>query len=169
MSYKGRLGNVRSYPCPKLPCVTLYRYNTALTRIRRSYASIRYTHWENDGEIVVSTHDHQIVNPPFCHVISECAIAVPAYCTTKGRGWIAARHRTSLLTHTSTKSHPAGLQMQLQQNNEELTDYLKGLDDWEEEMKEKDLSLSKNQSILTLFICIFVKVIFVKVIYLSFK
>ena len=44
--------------------------------------------------------------------------------------------------------HPAGLQMQLRQNNEELTDYLKGLDDWEEEMKEKDQSLSKNKSIL---------------------
>ena len=45
-------------------------------------------------------------------------------------------------------SHPAGLQMQLRQNNEELTDYLKGLDDWEEEMKEKDQSLSRNKSIL---------------------
>ena len=58
------------------------------------------------------------------------------------------RDRTSLLTHTLAKRWTAGLQMQLRQNNEELTDYLKGLDDWEEEMKEKDQSLSKNKSIL---------------------
>lgn len=45
-------------------------------------------------------------------------------------------------------SHPAGLQMQLKQNNEELLDFLKGLDNWEEEMKEKDQGLAKNKSIL---------------------
>ena len=44
---------------------------------------------------------------------------------------------------------PAGLmQMQLRQNNDELLDYLKGLDTWETEMKEKDQSLVKNKSIL---------------------
>ena len=43
---------------------------------------------------------------------------------------------------------PAGLQMNLRQNNEELIDYIKGLDSWEKEMKEKDERLSKNKSIL---------------------
>lgn len=40
------------------------------------------------------------------------------------------------------------MQNQLRQNNEELLDYLKGLESWEEEMREKDQSLSKNRSIL---------------------
>ena len=43
---------------------------------------------------------------------------------------------------------PAGLQVQMRQNNEELLDYLKGLDSWEEEMREKDQRLVKNKSIL---------------------
>ena len=43
---------------------------------------------------------------------------------------------------------PAGLQMNLRQNNEELIDYIKGLDSWEKEMKEKDERFSKNKSIL---------------------
>ena len=45
--------------------------------------------------------------------------------------------------------HPANLmQVHLRRNNEELQDYLKGLDSWEEEMKEKDQGLVKKKSIL---------------------
>ena len=40
------------------------------------------------------------------------------------------------------------MQSQLRQNNEELLDYLKGLESWEEEMREKDQTLVKNRSIL---------------------
>ena len=40
------------------------------------------------------------------------------------------------------------MQSQLRQNNEELLDYLKGLEGWEEEMREKDQTLVKNRSIL---------------------
>ena len=48
-----------------------------------------------------------------------------------------------------TEMDPAGLmQIHLRQNNDELLDYLKGLDSWEEEMKEKDEKLTKNKSIL---------------------
>lgn len=43
---------------------------------------------------------------------------------------------------------PGQMQMQLRQNNEELLDYLKGLDSWEDEIKEKDQKLTKNKSIL---------------------
>lgn len=48
------------------------------------------------------------------------------------------------------------MQVHLRQNNDELQDYLKGLDSWEEEMKEKDQKLMKNKSILkevTIIIC----------------
>ena len=38
--------------------------------------------------------------------------------------------------------------MRLRQNNDELLDYIRGLDNWEEEMREKDETLSKNRSIL---------------------
>jgi len=40
------------------------------------------------------------------------------------------------------------LQLQLRHNTEELQDYLKGLESWEEEMKAKDRGLSKNKPIL---------------------
>ena len=40
------------------------------------------------------------------------------------------------------------MQSQLRQNNDEILDYLKGLESWEEEMREKDQTLSKNRSIL---------------------
>lgn len=43
----------------------------------------------------------------------------------------------------------AGLmQMRIRNNAGDLQDYLKGLEDWEEEMKKKDASLSKQKPIL---------------------
>ena len=40
------------------------------------------------------------------------------------------------------------MQAQVRVNNEEFLDYLKSLESWEDEMREKDQALSKNRSIL---------------------
>ena len=40
------------------------------------------------------------------------------------------------------------MQTQLRNNNDELLDYLKGLESWEDEIRERDENLSKNKSIL---------------------
>lgn len=40
------------------------------------------------------------------------------------------------------------MQMQIKNNASDLQDYLKGLESWEEDMKEKDAALSKHKSIL---------------------
>ena len=43
----------------------------------------------------------------------------------------------------------AGLmQMQIRNNASDLQDYLKGLEDWEADIKEKDAALSSHKSIL---------------------
>lgn len=40
------------------------------------------------------------------------------------------------------------MQMRIRNNAGDLQDYLKGLDNWEEDMKKKDASLSKQKPIL---------------------
>lgn len=40
------------------------------------------------------------------------------------------------------------MQMQIKNNAEDLSDYLKGLECWEEEIKEKDSSLTRQKPIL---------------------
>lgn len=42
----------------------------------------------------------------------------------------------------------AMMQMQIKHNAEDLQDYLKGLESWEEEIKAKDSDLSKQKPIL---------------------
>jgi 1,4-dihydroxy-2-naphthoate octaprenyltransferase len=40
------------------------------------------------------------------------------------------------------------MQMQIRQNAADLEDFMKGLDSWEEEIKEKDKSLARQKPIL---------------------
>ena len=40
------------------------------------------------------------------------------------------------------------MQMQIRNNASDLQDYLKGLEDWEADVKEKDAALSSHKSIL---------------------
>ena len=54
-----------------------------------------------------------------------------------------------LLSTCTMNAERAGLmQMQLRHNADELQSYLKDLQSWEEEIKEKDKSLSKQKPIL---------------------
>ena len=45
-------------------------------------------------------------------------------------------------------STAAAMQMQVRQNAEDLQDFMKGLESWEEEIKEKDQNLSRQKPIL---------------------
>jgi 1,4-dihydroxy-2-naphthoate octaprenyltransferase len=49
------------------------------------------------------------------------------------------------------------MQMQIRQNAADLEDFMKGLDSWEEEIKEKDKSLTKQKPILK-EVCVYVTV-----------
>lgn len=42
----------------------------------------------------------------------------------------------------------AAMQMQVRRNAEDLQDFMKGLESWEEEIKEKDQNLSRQKPIL---------------------
>ena len=43
---------------------------------------------------------------------------------------------------------PGLFQLQMKQNSEDLQDYVKGLDNWEENMKKRDKLLRKQKPIL---------------------
>ena len=45
-------------------------------------------------------------------------------------------------------SDPALLQLQLRRNAEEMQEYMKGLENWEEEIKQRDTMLKKQKPIL---------------------
>ena len=61
---------------------------------------------------------------------------------------IKAHHCSTSCEQRREMDSAGPMQSQLRQNNEELLDYLKGLESWEEEMREKDQTLVKNRSIL---------------------
>lgn len=46
------------------------------------------------------------------------------------------------------KNQATMLQLQIKHNSEDLQDYMKGLESWEDEIKEKDRSLTRQKPIL---------------------